>query len=75
LTDEILKERDIEIYIGSWRLIPSKGGVFEVTINGELVYSKKATGRHAEPGEVRALILKKLDVVRRAQQGGVRDNP
>jgi selenoprotein W-related protein len=67
LTDEILSERDIEIYIGSWRLIPSKGGVFEVTVNGELVYSKKATGRHAEPGEIRAAILAKLAEVRGGQ--------
>ena len=74
MTDEILKERDIEIYIGSWRLIPGKGGIFEVAVNGELVYSKKATGRHAEPGEVRAAILKKLDEVRGAQPGGVTDN-
>lgn len=33
-------------------LIPSKGGVFEVTIDGDLVYSKLATGRHAEYDEV-----------------------
>jgi len=26
--------------------------VFEVVVDGELVYSKKATGRHAEPDEV-----------------------
>jgi selenoprotein W-related protein len=30
------------------RLIPGSGGVFEVTVDGALVYSKKATGRHAE---------------------------
>ncbi len=30
------------------RLVPSSGGVFEVTVDGELVYSKKGTGRHAE---------------------------
>ncbi len=30
------------------RLIPSSGGVFEVTVDGDLVYSKKATGRHAD---------------------------
>lgn len=30
------------------RLIPGSGGVFEVTVGDELVYSKKATGRHAE---------------------------
>jgi len=29
-------------------LIPSRGGVFEVTVDGDLVYSKKATGRHAD---------------------------
>ncbi len=28
-------------------LIPSRGGVFEVEIDGELIYSKKATDRHA----------------------------
>jgi len=26
--------------------------VFEVTVDGKLAYSKKALGRHAEPGEV-----------------------
>jgi predicted Rdx family selenoprotein len=26
--------------------------VFEVVVDGTLVYSKKATGRHAEPEEV-----------------------
>ena len=33
-------------------LIPSKGGVFEVTVDDDLVYSKLATGRHAEYAEV-----------------------
>jgi len=41
-------------------MIPSGGGVFEVVLDGELVYSKKATGRHAEPGEVAALVRGKL---------------
>jgi selenoprotein W-related protein len=34
------------------KIIPSKGGVYEVTVDGDLVYSKKATGRHAEPEEI-----------------------
>ncbi|MCU0620137.1 MAG: Rdx family protein [Gemmatimonadales bacterium] len=34
------------------RLVPSSGGVFEVTVNGHLVFSKKQLGRHAAPGEV-----------------------
>jgi selenoprotein W-related protein len=39
-------------------LIPSSGGVFEVEVDGELVFSKKASRRHAEPGEVVRLIRK-----------------
>jgi len=30
--------------------------VYEVIVNGDLVYSKKANGRHAESGEVAKLI-------------------
>jgi selT/selW/selH-like putative selenoprotein len=34
------------------RLIESSGGVFEVAVDGRPVFSKKASRRHAEPGEV-----------------------
>lgn len=27
-------------------------GVYDVTVDGQLIYSKAETGRHAEPGEV-----------------------
>jgi selenoprotein W-related protein len=37
-------------------LIPSKGGVFEVTVDGDLVFSKKELSRHAKAGEVMKLI-------------------
>jgi selenoprotein W-related protein len=37
-------------------LIPSTGGVFEVKVDGDLIFSKKALRRHAEPGEVVTLI-------------------
>ena len=37
-------------------LTPSSGGVFEVTVDDRLVFSKKALGRHAQPGEVMELI-------------------
>jgi selenoprotein W-related protein len=33
-------------------MMKSSGGVFEVTVNGDLVYSKKATGRFPEHDEV-----------------------
>jgi len=32
--------------------------VYEFTADGETLYSKKALGRHAEPGEIRDLLLK-----------------
>ena len=41
-------------------LVPSKGGAFEVTLNGELLFSKKALKRHANPGEVAGLVEARL---------------
>ena len=38
--------------LGDMDLIPSSKGRFEVLVDGELVYSKAASGRHAKPGEV-----------------------
>jgi selT/selW/selH-like putative selenoprotein len=38
------------------RLVASTGGVFEVKVDGDLIFSKKALRRHAEPGEVVKLI-------------------
>jgi len=37
-------------------LVESSGGVFEVSVDERLVFSKKELGRHAEPGEVLRLI-------------------
>ena len=34
-------------------------GVFDVTVDGELLYSKHETGRHAEPGEVLELFTER----------------
>ena len=38
--------------IGSLTLVTGSKGVFDVEVDGEMLYSKHATGRHAEPGEV-----------------------
>ena len=38
--------------IADLRLITGGGGVFDVVVDGTTIYSKKATGRHAEAGEV-----------------------
>ena len=39
-------------------LVPSDGGRFEVSVNGQLIYSKLETHRHAEAGEVVKIITK-----------------
>lgn len=41
-------------------LIPSSGGRFEVLAGDQVIYSKKASGRHAQPGEVVRLLQEKL---------------
>ena len=33
-------------------LVTGSKGVFDVVVDGDLLYSKAATGRHANPGEV-----------------------
>jgi selenoprotein W-related protein len=47
---------NFESEIASISLVPSSGSRFEVSVNGQLVYSKLQTGRHAEPGEVVGLV-------------------
>jgi len=41
-------------------LIPGDKGRFEVVIDDELVFSKAALGRHAEPGECVALARERM---------------
>jgi selenoprotein W-related protein len=45
--------------IKSLQLLPSGGGRFEVMVDDELIYSKQALKRHAEPGEIIELFEKK----------------
>ncbi len=49
-----------EYKIGSIKLIPADGGKFEVIVDDKLVYSKLATGRHVEQGEITKLVGKAL---------------
>jgi selenoprotein W-related protein len=41
--------------IGSLTFVMGSKGVFDVEIDGDMLYSKHAMGRHAEPGEVLGL--------------------
>jgi selenoprotein W-related protein len=43
---------DYQHVIAELRLVTGSKGVFDVVVDGEMLYSKKATGRHAKPGEV-----------------------
>ncbi len=45
-----------EFKIDSIKLIPADGGKFEVIVDDKLVYSKLATGRHIEQGELSRLV-------------------
>ena len=59
LAEELLK--DYEHVIESVALVPSDEGRFEVSVNGNLVYSKLQTKRHAEAGEILNLVSKMVD--------------
>ena len=58
LTDELLT--GWALIIEKIDLVPSSNGRFEVTLDGELLFSKAETGRHAEPGEVVGLVRARI---------------
>ena len=46
--------------VESLSLTTGEKGVFDVTVDGELIYSKHETGRHANPGEVLEIFTEKF---------------
>ncbi|MCL6597782.1 MAG: Rdx family protein [Alicyclobacillus macrosporangiidus] len=52
--EEILKKYFPKV--SGLTLVPSTGGVFEVTVGGKLVFSKKAMNRFPEEGELERLV-------------------
>ncbi len=44
----------------SFTLIPGAGGAFEVVVDGDLIYSKKAGGRYPELKELQEAIADRL---------------
>jgi len=57
---DILGDAELERQIESFNLIPSDGGRFEFSVNGDLVYSKLKTFRHAEEGELNKLLKQQI---------------
>jgi len=51
LAAELKQHLDVEAI-----LIPGSGGIFEVTVDGKIVFSKKKVGRFPEEGEVIGLL-------------------
>lgn len=51
---------DYQHVIADLTIVTGTKGVFDVEVDGELLYSKHATGRHAEPGEVLALFRERI---------------
>lgn len=47
--------------ISRYELIPSKGGCFELTVGGKLLYSKRATGTFPDEGKMLDAIAKALE--------------
>jgi len=44
--------------ISELRILPSTGGVFEVQVDGKLIFSKKEVGRFPTPEEIKELTNK-----------------
>ena len=42
-------------------LKPGTGGIFDITLNGQLIYSRKAQGRFPEAKEVKQLVRDVID--------------
>lgn len=51
---------EFEFDLDTVTLVPSSGGVYEVTAGDELIFSKKTLGRHAEYDEVADQIRERI---------------
>ncbi len=66
MTDQLLK--DYTHSIASLTLLPSSGGRFDVRVEDQLLFSKKEVGRHANPGEVAALLEERYGFEKSAEE-------
>ena len=41
-------------------LLPGDGGIFDIRLNGELLFSRKAAGRFPETSEIKQLIRDRI---------------
>jgi len=62
LTQELLTTFEGDLKAVS--LMPGTGGIFEVRLNGEIIFSRKAEGRFPESKELKQLIRDHIDPTR-----------
>ncbi len=58
MAETLLGEFGLEL--AAVTLVPSRGGVHDIEIDGELVFSKKAIGRQPTPEEIVELVRARL---------------
>lgn len=68
MADELLMH--FEQVIAALTLIPSRDGRFEVTVDGQVIFSKAALHRHANKGEVVELARPLAEAAEHAVRGG-----
>lgn len=49
-----------ETEVGEVALVPGTGGVFDVRLNGEVIYSRKEAGRFPESKELKQLVRDRI---------------
>ncbi len=59
LAQELLTTFEQDLY--SVALRPGTGGIFEVSLNDELIFSRKEAGRFPEAKEIKQLVRDKVD--------------
>ncbi|OGO49854.1 MAG: hypothetical protein A2148_02505 [Chloroflexi bacterium RBG_16_68_14] len=58
LAQEVLATHEADL--AELTLVPGRGGVFDVRIDGELVFSQKEEGRFPEPREIKDALRARL---------------
>jgi len=46
--------------IGLLEVVPGRGGIFDVHVDGELVFTKSILGRYPQPDDVMPLLLERI---------------
>jgi selenoprotein W-related protein len=59
LAQELLTTFDLDIT--SLSLVPGTGGIFEVRLNGEVIFSRKEQSRFPESKELKQLVRDRID--------------